>query len=115
MLSVGAKVPLYQKRRTGNVLLAFCTDVVDKQRGAPVFLSGLSRAHTFNTGSFKRSSAIVTRSDVPSSCLMCVTDPLSDALNDWTILNDEETVWTKPSVVPRKMFAEPEHRQEVSD
>jgi hypothetical protein len=46
---------------------------------------------------------------------MCVTDPLSDALNDWTILKDEETVWTKLSVVPRKRFADPEHRQEVSD
>ena len=46
---------------------------------------------------------------------MCVIDPLSDALNDWTTLKDEETVWTNPSVVPRKRLAEPAHKQVVSD
>jgi hypothetical protein len=55
---------------TGNGLRAFCTVTVERHRGAPVFFSVLSSAHTFNTGSLGRSSAIVTRRDVPSICFI---------------------------------------------
>lgn len=40
--------------------------------------------------------------------------PESNALNDRTILKAEETMWTTPSVEPRKRFAEPVQRQEMS-
>lgn len=89
--------------------------MVDRQRGAPVFFSVLSSAHTLRIGSFSRSSAIVTRSAVPSSCLTCTIDPVSDALNDRRTLKPEEMMWTKPSVVPRKRFAEPVQSDEISD
>lgn len=92
--------------------MAFCTKTVDKHCGAPVFFSGLSRPQTFSTGSFRRSSAIVTNSDVPSICFICVIEPASCALNDRTILNEEETMWMTPSVDPRKRFAEPVQRVE---
>ena len=103
-----------RQKRTGNCLLPFCTETVDKHVGAPVFFSGLSSAQTFNTGSFSRSSAIVTSNDVPSICLRCVIDPASCALNDCMILNVDETTWTTPSVDPRKRVAEPVHRDERS-
>jgi hypothetical protein len=34
-------------------------------------------------------------------------EPVSWALNDRTMRKAEETMWTKPSVVPTKTFAEP--------
>jgi hypothetical protein len=40
----------------------------------PVFFSVLSKAQTFSTGSFDKSSAIVTNNDVSSTCLMCVIE-----------------------------------------
>ena len=45
---------------------------------------------------------------------MWVIDPASCALNDWTILNVDETIWTVPSVDPRKSVEEPVHRDERS-
>lgn len=50
---------------------------------------------------------------MPSICFMCVM-LASNALNDRTILNAEETMWTTPSVEPRKRFAEPVQRHEMS-
>lgn len=105
----------FSGRRTGNGRLAFCTEVADKHRGSPVFFSGLSRAQTFNTGSLGRSSAIVTKSDVPSICLMCVMEPLSEALNDRTTLKLDDTIWTRPSEDPRKRFEEPVQMEATSD
>lgn len=46
---------------------------------------------------------------------MWVMEPASCALKDRTILKDEETIWTTPSVDPRKRFEEPVHRDERSD
>lgn len=71
---------------TGNCFLPLCMPSVDKHFGAAVFLSVWSRAQTFNTGSFERSSEIVTRSAVPSSCFICVIEPVSCALKVLTTL-----------------------------
>lgn len=100
-------------RRTGNCLLAFCTDTVDKHFGPPSFFS-VSRAQTFSTGSFDRSSATVTSNDVPPICFICVMDPASCALNERKTRKDEETMCTKPSTVPRKRFADPVQRLDKS-
>lgn len=62
---------------TGNCFRPFEILSDDRHFGPPVFLSGLSSAHTFKIGSLERSSEIVTRSDVPSICLMWVMDPES--------------------------------------
>ena len=98
---------------TGNCRRAFCTETVDKHLGPPLFVS-VSSAQTFNTGSLDRSSATVMSSDVPSICLMWVMEPLSWALNDRTARKAEETIWTRPSEVPRNRFAEPVQRLERS-
>jgi hypothetical protein len=66
---------------------------VDWHVGRPVFFTGLSRAHTFRTGSLGKSSyrisvftpkyiagiytEIVTNKEVPSTCFICVIDPTS--------------------------------------
>jgi len=55
---------------TGNCFLPLCMPNVDKHFGAPVFFSVCSRAQTFSTGSFDRSSEMVTRSAVPSTCFI---------------------------------------------
>ena len=65
------------EKHTGNGLLPFCTDNVDKQRGDPVFLSILSSAHTFKIGSLGKSSEMVIKSEVPSICFMCLIEPAS--------------------------------------
>lgn len=80
---------------------------MDKHRGAPVFFSVLSNAHTLRTGSDDRSSAIVTSSDVDSTCFMCVMEPVSNALKVRTTLNSWESMRTTPSELPRKRFSEP--------
>jgi hypothetical protein len=103
------------KADIGNGLRAFCIDVVDKQRGTPVFFSVLSSAHTFSTGSLGRSSAIVISSDVPSICLICVMEALSAALKDRTILNPAEMMCTTPSVDAMKRLEEPALRDVRSD
>lgn len=77
---------------TGNSLLAFWMDVVDRHRGVPVFFSDLSRAQTLRAGSFRRSSEMVTRREDPSICLICVMEPASDALNDRMTLKPDETM-----------------------
>lgn len=100
-------------KRTGNCLLAFCTETVDRHRGPPSFFS-VSSAQTFNTGSLERSSDTETSRAVPCICRRCVTEPVSWALNDRTIRKAEETMWTKPSVVPTKRFAEPVQMLEKS-
>lgn len=46
---------------------------------------------------------------------MCAIEPVSDALNDRTSLKFVEMIWTKPSLDPRKMFAEPVEREIISD
>lgn len=67
---------------------------VDWHVGSPVFFTGLSKAHTFNIGSLGRSSYkiseakfehpelhtdIVTNNEVPSTCFICVIEPVSYA------------------------------------
>lgn len=51
---------------------------------------------------------------MPSICFTCVMELVSNALNDRTSLNAEETIWTTPSAEPRKRFAEPVQRHEIS-
>ncbi len=80
---------------------------VDKHFGDPVFFSVLSRAHTFSTGSFSRSSDNVTSNDVPSTCFICVIEPVSWALKDLITLNACERIQTSPSLLPRNRFSDP--------
>lgn len=42
-------------------------------------------------------------------------EPVSYALNDRAILNEDETIWMTPSVDPSRRFAEPVQRDESSD
>ena len=84
---------------------------VDKHFGAPVFFSVLSRAQTFSTGSFNRSSETVTRSAVPSTCFMCVIEPVSCALKVRTTLKVWDRIRTWPSLLPMKRLSDPEQTQ----
>lgn len=115
---------------TGNGFLPFCMLSVDWHVGRPVFFTGLSNAHTFNTGSLEISSYsksdqysfpmphvhtdIVTNKDVPSTCFMCVIEPVSCAWNVRRILKDGESMRTTPSWLPRKRLSEPEQTQLIS-
>ena len=57
---------------------------------------------------------IVTSSEVPSTCVMCVIDPVSCAWKARRILKDGETIRTVPSWLPRKRLSEPEQTQLIS-
>ena len=72
------------KAEIGNSFLWFCMPIVHKHLGPPVFFSVLSSAHTFNIGSFDRSSATVTSRAVSGICLICVIDApgVSEAWKD---------------------------------
>jgi len=98
-------------RHTGNCLLPFWISSVDKHFGAPVFFSILSKAQTLSTGSFDRSSDMVTSSAVPSTCFMWVIDPPSYAWKVRTTLKACESIRTEPSLPPRKRLSDPEHTQ----
>ena len=86
-------------------------DKLDKHFGAPVFFSVLSSAQTLSTGSFDRSSEIVTSSAVPSTCFICVIGPVSWALNVRTTLRAWERMRTWPSLLPIKMLSDPVQTQ----
>lgn len=96
---------------TGNCFLPLWIPNVDKHFGAPVFFSVLSRAHTFSIGSFDRSSDMVTSKAVPSTCFMCVMEPVSCALKVRTTLNAWDKIRTCPSLLPTKRLSDPEHTQ----
>lgn len=83
-------------RLTGNCFRLLWTARVDKHRGAPVFFSVLSKAHTFKIGSFDKSSAMVTSRAVPSTCFICVIEPDSCALKVLTTLKAWDRMCTTP-------------------
>lgn len=82
---------------------------MQRQRGAPVFFSVLSKAQTFKEGSLDRFSDTVTRKGVSDSCLRCVMDAsaASEARKLRTTLRARERTRTEPSEVPRKRESEP--------
>ena len=86
---------------------------VDKHFGPPVFFSTLSSAHTFITGSFDISSAIVTRKEVFGICLICMTEASGEsaALKVRTTLNARVRTLTRPLESPRKMDSDPVVRE----
>lgn len=100
--------PQFSRRMpTGNCFRPFCKLKVDKHFGDPVFFSVLSRAHTFSTGSFSKSSDIVTSNDVPSTCFICVIEPVSCAGKYLITLKAWERIRTWPSLLPRNRLSEP--------
>ena len=106
-----AAIESSQYAPTGNCFRPLCTAKVDKHFGDPVFFSVLSKAHTFSTGSFNRSSDIVTNNDVPSTCFMRIIEPVSCALNDLMTLKAWERIQTWPSLLPRNKLSDPVQTQ----
>lgn len=80
----------------------------------PVFLTGLSRAQTFSTGSALRSSPTVTSRLVPSTWRMCEMRIFSWAWKLRTMRQLGPTMRTWPSALPRKRLSEPEQTLEIS-
>jgi hypothetical protein len=57
---------------------------------------------------------IVTNNDVPSTCFICVIEPVSCAWKARRTLKEGETIRTVPSWLPRKRLSEPEQTQLIS-
>ena len=83
--------------------------MVHRHFGPPVFFSVLSKAQTFKTGSFERSSAMVMRRDVFGTCFSCAIDAVAEsaALNERIALNARERMRTFPLESPKKMVSAP--------
>jgi hypothetical protein len=104
---------VYATIYTGNCLLPFWIPTAHRHFGPPVFFSILSRAQTFRTGSFERSSAIVMSRDVFGTCFSCVIDAAAEsaALNERMTLNARERMRTFPFESPRKRDSAPVARE----
>jgi hypothetical protein len=57
---------------------------------------------------------IVTNNAVPSTCFMCVIEPVSCAWKVRRTLKEGEMIRTVPSWLPRKRLSEPEQTQLIS-
>ena len=128
--------PSLPPKPTGNGFFPLFTATVLKHVGIPVFLTGLSSAHTFSNGSPAPSytppvstppaplfptraaqpTATVTSKLVPSTCRICVIPhpaPSSYAGNRRTTFQLGPTMRTSPSGLPRNRLSEPQHRAEM--
>lgn len=125
-----------QSSLTGKCRLPLLMVIVLKQVGTFVFLTSLSSAQAFRTGSLLKSSymtisiynfflgvtpikdrvrtATVISKLVPSICRIWVMLPDSCAWNLLTTFQLFPIILTVPSVVPRNRFSEPEHNADIS-
>lgn len=98
----------------GNCLRALPMETVLRQVGMLVFLTSLSSAQTFSTGSLLMSSATVTSRLVPSTCRMLVMLAVSCAWKRLTTFQLLPMMLTQPSCDPRNRLSEPAQTLDIS-